>query len=585
MNAAILSRHPDQPDAWALWHAPREIIEAGTPGEVTRALARVEAAAHDGLHALGFVAYEAGVAFDARFATHTAPCDLPLVWFAVFERPLTYPIPLASEPSEAPWLPGLDENSYRENIERIKQHIANGETYQVNYTFPLHATGTPLMKSLFARLNEVQPTPYAMYIETPAFRIASVSPELFFRLNGETITCEPMKGTCRRAPHPGLDETVGETLRNSRKNRAENLMIVDMIRNDLGRIAASGTVKVDKLFEVTPWPTLWQMTSTVSAKTNATLPEIFQAMFPCASITGAPKLKTSEIIASLEKQPRGLYTGAIGWFGPGRRGQFAVAIRTAVQTNHTTYGVGSGIVWDSGAGDEYRECLLKARILGDDEGDHFHLLETMRWSTGQGYLFLEGHLQRMQLSARYFGFACDINAIKLQLEHVAENFESVDQRVRVLLQRDGIIEIQHVTLTDEGFCDDPETAPVLNAVIDSDRQLIDSPFLYHKTNRREVYEQARARFPGADDTLLVNERDELMEFTNGNVVIRRGNQWLTPPLAAGLLPGVYRHHLLATGYIKEAMLPLDALQPDDQLYFINSVRGWRATNVTRDDVS
>jgi para-aminobenzoate synthetase / 4-amino-4-deoxychorismate lyase len=576
LNAAILSRHPQRPGDWALWHAPREIIAAVTPGEVPGALARVEAAAHDGLHALGFVTYEAGVAFDARFATQTAPRDLPLFWFAVFERPLTYTIPLSGDIAEAPWLPGLDENTYREKIERIKQHIAGGETYQVNYTFPLHATGTPLMKNLFARLHQAQPTPYAMYIETAAFRIASVSPELFFRLDGETITCEPMKGTCRRAPHPALDHAAGETLRNSRKNRAENLMIVDMIRNDLGRIAAPGTVKVDELFKVTPWPTLWQMTSTVSAQTAASLPEIFRAMFPCASITGAPKLKTSEIIAELEKQPRGLYTGAIGWFGPGRRGQFAVAIRTAVQTTHTTYGVGSGIVWDSGAADEYRECLLKARILGDEDGDHFHLLETMRWCVKRGYLFLEGHLERMQLSAQHFGFAFDIHAVRLQLEHAAEHFATVDQRVRVLLQRDGIIEIQNTALEDVDFCDDPESAPLLNVAIDTQHQPVDSPFLYHKTNRREVYDQARERFPGAADVLLINEHGELMEWTNGNVVVRRGDQWLTPPLAAGLLPGVYRRHLLESGRIKEATLPLESLHPDDHLYFINSVRGWRA---------
>lgn len=577
MSVAILSRHPDGRDAWVLWRHPHEIICAETHDEISRALNRVEAVSRQGRYALGFVTYEAGPAFDTHFVIKDAPRDLPLVWFAVFDAFEVYDGG-ATYPSPCRWEPAILRDDYAARIEAIKSHIAAGETYQVNFTFSLQAQRPPLMKSLFMQLYRAQPSPFAMYIETPAFRIASVSPELFFQRKGRHLICEPMKGTCARAPHPDLDKAAGEALRHSQKNRAENLMIVDMIRNDLGRVATPGSVEVPRLFDVTAWPTLWQMTSTVTAESDASLADVFGALFPSASITGAPKLQTSGIIAQLETRPRGLYTGALGRINPGGDAEFAVAIRTAVQTSHppkTIYGIGSGIVWDSMAGDEYDECLLKSRILEERVAPDFQLLETIRWNRSDGFILLDAHLARMALSAQHFNFRFDAVAAARQLAAAVDSATADDLRIRFLLTWNGATTLETRPLSGSTFCREPEGAPVIFAAIDSDRQDIASPFWYHKTTRREQYEAAQKRFPLADDVLLVSERGELMEFTSGNVVVRRDDEFLTPPLSSGLLPGVFRQHLLAQGRIRETVLHADELREEDDLYFINSVRGWR----------
>lgn len=471
--------------------------------------------------------------------------------------------------------------AYRSSVKRIKQHIADGDTYQVNYTFMLE-TGDPVdPSSLFFSLYHAQPSPYATLIETSDFQIMSASPELFFQLDGDRIVCEPMKGTCPRSMHPSLDAVIGGELQRSTKNRAENVMIVDMVRNDLSRIAEPGSVSVEELFKVTQWPTLWQMTSKVTATTKADLPGIFCALFPSASITGAPKLKTSEIIAELEQSPRGVYTGAIGWWAPGRHARFSVAIRTATRiskTAHTSYGIGSGIVWDSREDDEYRECLLKSRIL-HRERPTFRLLETIRWDRSRGYVMLEQHLKRMLTSARYFDFTCDPEEIRSKLNQLSKQFETPHRRVRLLVSRKGVISIDHQELTTPGHYDKPLKAPEITCCMDMRRLDIHSPLLYHKTSRRAVYEQARRRFPRVDEVILVNNRGELMEFTAGNLVVKRGNEWLTPSLESGLLPGVFRDHLVEKKEIKPARLLATELDPRDDIFFINSVRGWRRVHL------
>ncbi len=579
MNIAILSRLPDGGDGWALWHRPSAILEATHATEVAGVLDDVERATRNGHYALGFVTYEAGAAFDQHFRIRAETPDLPLAWFAVFDKFMPYRGDEAGAPAPAIWMPDEDEEDYAASIAGIKEHIAAGDTYQVNYTFRLRANRPLLMKRLFMQLYRAQPARFSMYIETPAFRIASVSPELFFRRTGEAIVCEPMKGTSRRGPHPELDRAAAENLRQSGKNRAENLMIVDMIRNDLGRIAKPGTIQVTDLFKVSPWPTLWQMTSTVQAQTAASLRETFAALFPSASITGAPKLKTSEIIADTEGSPRGLYTGAIGWCGPDEHAEFAVAIRTAVQTTRplkTTYGIGSGIVWDSESNDEYRECRLKAQVLGYEETGPVTLIETMRWSPRTGFAYREEHLARLKSSADFFGGACDLPALHAALDASVAELPPHDHRVRLVMEPHGEISVQSASLADVPFHLHPGDAPVLSAAIDTGRQSPGLVYLYHKTTHREIYETARGRFPDCDEVLLINEQDELMEFTNGNVVVQRDDQWLTPPLACGLLPGVFRQSLLARGVIREHTIRVNELSAGDHLYFINSVRGWRA---------
>ena len=584
MNSGIriLMRDPAHETAWRLWTHPVEVLEARTTDDIVPLLHRVEQATKDGLHAIGFMNYEAGPAFDRAFVAHHQQPGYPLAWFALFERGETVEPPdSAARMPPMKWKSPLTPSRYRTCIAAIKRHIANGETYQVNFTFPLRAPGAVDAYALFAALYASQPSPYAMYIETPFFQIASVSPESFFTLRGDRIVCEPMKGTCPRGPHPLLDQLAGEALKSSGKNRAENVMIVDMVRNDLGRIAEPGSVRTESLFDVNRWPTLWQMTSTVSGKTTATMAEIFTALFPCASITGAPKLKTSEIIANIETHPRGIYTGAIGWWFPGRHAQFAVAIRTAIRVEETdtvTYGIGSGIVWDSDPDDEYRECLLKSRVLSKTAGD-FRLLETMRWEPASGYLFLDEHLQRMKSSAGYFDYRFDEGAAQSSLEKKSRRFGGIPQRVRLLLSKNGRLRIACAEATAPGHFDRAETAPEMTGCLDAHRVPTTSPFLYHKTTRRKLYEQARRRFPHVDEVLLINDRDEAMEFTTGNLVIRTGANWQTPHLASGLLPGVFRDTLIRQGEIREALTTAQDVLAADAVYFINSVRGWRRVRV------
>lgn len=576
MSVAILTRHPSGSDAWMLWESPVRIIVAVQPSDVADAIAHVESEAARGHYAIGFLTYEAGNAFDPRFIVNSGASGLPLAWFAIFKQGRPYEWPQAF-PSPCAWAPPSTEDDYRAAIEQIKQFIARGETYQVNYTFALHADRRVLMKSLFHRLYRSQPTPYAMYIETPAFRIASVSPELFFRLDENRIACQPMKGTMRRAPHPALDDTVGEALHASAKNRAENLMITDMVRNDLGRIAEPGSITVENLFKTTRWPTLWQMTTDIHATTTASLADIFAALFPSASITGAPKLQTSTIIARLEAEPRGLYTGAIGWVGPGRHAQFAVAIRTAVTTStpdKTTYGIGSGIVWDSVAAEEYQECLLKSRILDEPVAPRYRLLETMRWQSPEGFLLRDAHIDRMALAAGFFGFHFDRARVCEALEQSSASWRGGDQRVRVLVDFRGEVSIESSAL-DEPFCASPDSAPLMSVSIDTERHDVTSPFWYHKTTQRDFYEAARKRFPDAADVLLVNRDGEVMEFTNGNIVLELDGKYVTPLLRAGLLPGVFRQQLLNQHIISEKPIALIDVERADAIYFINSVRGWR----------
>lgn len=555
---------------WYYFENPLEIVTVSQPDQVLPALQRIEQLvdAH-GWYAAGFISYEAAPAFDPAFVTHAAG-DLPLLWFGLYDSPRTS---VVLEPSGAAfaletWTPSVTRSAYDAAIDQVKQHIARGETYQVNYTFRLKAkfTGSPL--DLFATMLQTQPVDYPAYIQTGQYVICCASPELFFALDGDHVTCRPMKGTAPRGRTLAEDRAQAEDLRASLKQRAENVMIVDMLRNDLGRIAQIGSVTVPKLFETERYRTLWQMTSTVTAQVTAPFSELMGALFPCASITGAPKVSTMGIIAALETAPRGIYTGTIGFLAPGRRAQFNVAIRTAVidrETGQAEYGVGGGVVWDSTARDEYAESLLKARAITAPQPD-FSLLETLRWTPPEGWFLPERHLSRLSDSAEYFGFPFDKAMIEARLTVLEKSFQG-PQRVRLLLLPDG-------TLKDEGTLLPPQSVNPLRVKLavypidDSD------VFLYHKTTRRTVYEQARAAQPDCDDVLLYNQRGELTDFTIGNLVAQLDGQLVTPPVACGLLPGTFRADLLAQGMIQERELYREDLVRCTKLFLVNSVRGW-----------
>jgi para-aminobenzoate synthetase/4-amino-4-deoxychorismate lyase len=466
------------------------------------------------------------------------------------------------------WRPTLTRSEYEDALCAIHEAIAAGEVYQVNFSFRLRAPFAGDLLPLFWQLYECQPVPYAAYLDTGAHAIASLSPELFFALDGERIATRPMKGTAPRGLTLADDLQQAARLTQCPKNRAENLMIVDMARNDLGRIAHIGSVRVPRLFEAERYATLWQMTSTVVACTDAPLSEIFRALFPAASITGAPKIRATHVIDALERAPRGVYTGAIGVVLPDRRAQFNVAIRTLHHdkaTGQLEYGVGSGVVWDSEQVAEYAECLAKAQVLFAPR-PAFELLETLLWRRGRGYFLLEAHLKRLCDSACYFDFVVDADAVRHQLLTVAEGFTEPRYRVRLRVNRRGQAQVEYAPLLPERRAWRVALAqqPV------NPREV----FLYHKTTHRQVYERARVEHPDCDDVILWNTRGEITESTRANVVARLDGRYYTPPVACGLLAGVYRGHLLQRGLLRERVLTIDDLRRAEAIYLINSVRGW-----------
>lgn len=464
---------------------------------------------------------------------------------------------------------GLDGEQHRRCVEQIRRWIADGDCYQINLTFPLAGRlyGHPL--ALYSRLRQRQPVRYGAYLSVPEKTVLSFSPELFFERRGDRVLARPMKGTAPRGATPAEDEANRLALLASDKERAENIMIVDLLRNDLGRLAAPGKVRVDSLCDAEAYPSLWQVVSTVSAELpGATLFELFRALFPCGSITGAPKIRAMQRIDELEAAPRGLYTGALGWLAPGGDCRFNVAIRTLeVQSDRRVrLGVGSGIVIDAVAASEYAECLLKASFLtGFDPG--FELIETLRLEHGN-YPLLALHLQRLQSSARDLGFACDLPEITAALTARASFGGAGLNRVRLTLAHNGQYAISLAPLIDE---------PGPWSVVLADERLDDKDYLLrHKTSARSRYQRALAALagdPGVFDAIFLNARGEVCEGARSNVFIERDGVLLTPPLDCGLLPGVMRRHLLETGRAVEAVLGADDLRGAPAIYLANALRG------------
>jgi para-aminobenzoate synthetase/4-amino-4-deoxychorismate lyase len=469
------------------------------------------------------------------------------------------------------WRPSVSPEEYEQAISHIHSRIAAGDTYQVNYSFRLRAgfQGDPW--AFFAELIQAQRPNYAAFIETADFAVCSASPELFFALEDNTLTTRPMKGTAARGLTQTADKEEAEWLQQSTKNRAENVMIVDMIRNDIGRVAEIGSVQVPELFTVERYPTLWQMTSAVTGRSDASIVEIMRALFPCASITGAPKVSTMEIIAELETEPRGLYTGCVGYMAPGRQAQFNVAIRTAVVdkgAKEAVYGVGGGIVWDSVAGNEYLECQVKARIL-TERRPTFQLLETMLWTPEGGIFLLREHLERLGDSADYFDYPLNLDPLQKQLEEQVKGLSSRRYKIRLLLDERGEVVIERIPLNVE------QSTESLHIGMSVEPVKTDNVFLYHKTTNRTVYEQARASRPDCEDVLLWNERGEITEASIANVAFKLDGRLVTPPVQSGLLAGTFRRYLLERGEVEEQVIKLADLSRVEEMYLINSVQEWR----------
>jgi len=543
-----------------------------------------------GLFVAGFVSYEAAPAFDSALTTHP-PDGFPLLCLGLFHAP-----DVLGEIEEAPTSsfkmgvlePSVSKENFVSAIGEIKERISEGATYQVNYTYRLNAKFSGDAWSFFHELVKGQKADCAAFVDTGDFAICSASPELFFSLKGREILARPMKGTARRGSTFAEDWQQAEALRNSEKDRAENIMVVDMIRNDIGRIAEPGSVETVSKYDVEKYPTVWQMTSTVRGRIgDPSLPRLFEALFPCASITGAPKAKTMEIIRALEPLPRKVYTGSIGFMTPDWEACFNVAIRTAL-INHAAgtleYGVGGGIVWDSDADAEYEETLTKARVLTQPRPE-FQLLETMLWEPGAGIFLLDEHLQRLAKSAAYFDVPLDQYEVLQALKEKVHPCESMKFRVRLLVDRNGTFEVQAVP-EEKGRERPPgalraarRSVPVVLVALAKDPIDSQDIFLFHKTTHRTVYESAKAGFPEVDDVILWNERGEVTEGTIANLVIRKEGRLITPPVECGLLAGTFRERLLKAGEIEEGILSVEELRDADEIFLINSVRKWRRANL------
>ena len=556
-----------------LFMRPRELVVATSLAEVQLTLDRLRRALKDGLWAAGFIGFEAGYMLEPRLAPLARPPadGLPLIWFGLFERGQRLdPDEVADllgdrRGAVGPIAPRIDEASHRSAVERVRALIAAGDIYQTNLTFAtdVRTNGHPL--GLYARLRGAQAAPHGAVIHTGESWALSFSPELFFTLDHGRLTAKPMKGTAARAPTLAADGAAAAALSADPKNRAENLMIVDLLRNDLARVAVPGSVAVERLFEVETYPTIHQMTSTVAARLqdDCDSVDVLEALFPCGSVTGAPKIRAMEVITEVEPAPRGLYTGSIGWLAPDGDASFNVAIRTLVvdRTGRTTLGLGSGIVADSEPDSEWRECLAKAAFL-QRTGRRFDLIETMRFSPNEGIHLFDRHLVRLTESAAYWGFECSRHVVRNSLQ-AAVGALTEPCRVRLLLSRDGNVCVQTQPLPPA------PTEPVEVKLAPLPLASTD-PRLFHKTTDRAFHDEARAR-AGSFEILFVNEGGQLTEGSFTNLFVPRDGRLVTPPLAAGLLPGVLRAELLDSGQAVEA--PLAPADLAGEFLIGNSARG------------
>jgi para-aminobenzoate synthetase / 4-amino-4-deoxychorismate lyase len=552
-----------------MYRRPARILSPHSPGELADALLEIDRHVREGGEVAGFLRYEAGYALEEKLRPLLRN-SLDLCWFGLYDQALPFPFSIPPNNTEniiEKETSTITRAQYDLALHAIHDWISAGHVYQVNFTYRLAFRSLCSPWHLFAALCDRHPVPYAAFVNTGVEQIVSLSPELFFRTQGNDILVKPMKGTADRGFTLGDDRRRGEALRLSAKNRAENVMIVDLMRNDLGRICRAGSVKTSRLFEVERFPSVWQMTSTVAGELNnaSTPSSILKALFPSGSVTGAPKIRAMELIAELETSQRGVYTGAIGYFAPAHS-QFNVAIRTAVlRDGQGLIGVGGGITYDSSTCEEWNESQSKAAFLTRTT-PIFKIIETLRWEETE-YWFLNEHLDRMCASAEYFGFRFDRLAALQALEQAASHLEGIPHRVRLLLAQDGSLEI------DCGVLDGVRLGQVRLAsqtVVTTDR------FLYHKTTHRRIYDQelAAARAAHCDDALFFNERNELTEGAIHNVFVVTDGIWRTPPVASGVLPGTYRASILRNcANAREDVLTLQDLNGNDEIYLCNSVRG------------
>jgi len=607
-----------------LFFNPTKIISCYKSEDIENAFLELEFFISKGYYAAGFVSYEAGYMFEDVLKKHIHNTSVfPLMWFGIYKKPVIYrhnkkiDILNAKDAkySITNFHANVSKGEYIDNVRRIKDFIKKGDTYQVNYTFKYKFDFKGSLYGFYSSLKGNQSVSYSGLIKTPEFSLVSLSPELFFRKKKDMLEVRPMKGTINRGRYTEEDTRNAAILKNCFKNRSENVMIVDLLRNDLGRISKPGTVKTVKLFEVEKYETLLQMISIVKSrlKKDIGIYDIFKAIFPSGSVTGAPKIRTMAIIKMLEKEPRNIYTGCIGFIAPNKEAIFNVAIRTVLidnKTNNGELGIGSGIVYDSLPVKEFEECKLKANFITQKE-NNFKLIETILWygsskfpltltlppsprlrRTGspegrgkgeganlrlsrKGYFLLHLHLDRLAKSAEYFGFKFDKEYISRELRKLKKRFkDGSNYKIRLLLTKDGGIElffdkINNITTFDRARFSDKKTHSK-------------DTFLYHKTTNRKLYDEEYKRWnkKGYFDIIFTNEKNQVTEGAISNIIIKKGRRYYTPPVECGLLNGVYRRYLLSKrAPLKEKILYKKDIKEADEIYLVNSVRQMAMVNL------
>lgn len=574
----VVARFDDLQTGRALvMRRPADVAVATTLEEVRPLIERAEAAARSGQWVALVVTYEAGPAFEPAQGVHPPEPGLPLAWMAAADA--VEDIEAVSAVRVPADVVGVHRRGgsewYGRSVGAVREIIASGSAYQINLTDRLDGIlrGSPF--DLYARMALAQRSRFNAFVDLGEHIVVSASPELFFEVKDGVVTSRPMKGTERRSARPEDDAAVARRLANSEKDRAENVMITDLLRNDIGRIARVGSVRVPSLLRMERYETVWQLTSTVTGEIDddVSLLTLFDALFPCGSITGAPKISAMHHITRLEAWPRGVYCGAIGILRPSSspdvrpHATFSVAIRTAVVRSADgtlTYGAGGGITADSDGDAENRELEAKSAVLATDRRE-FGLLETMRAEDGV-VAHLDLHLARLSSSAFHFGFEVDVEHVRALCERLARTAVA-PHRLRLVLQRDGGVT---TSLDPIDMTGDVVRLAVCTEPVDSH-----DAFMVHKTTRRDLYERIAASRPDADDVILVNSAGDVVETCRANILFRVGDRWCTPPTSSGGLPGVGRAALLRSGEVEERVLPLTDLRTVDELHVVSGLRGRR----------
>ena len=558
-----------------LFTKPIKELKTRNLDQVEALLREVEAYQKQGFYAVGYVSYEAAPAFEKKFAVHPAPLmGEYLIYFTIHEEVETLPFPEDYEAVDLPanWKEEVEAPAYQEAIKTIHHHIRQGDTYQVNYTVQLSQELKSDPLAIYNRLVVEQKAHYNAFIQHDDVSILSISPELFFEQDDRLLTTRPMKGTTRRGLTNQEDLQESAWLKADPKNRAENMMIVDLLRNDMNRISEIGSEQVTRLCQVEQYSTVWQMTSTIESRLRpeVDLVQTFRALFPCGSITGAPKISTMEIIHKTEKAPRGVYCGTIGILLPKGKRIFNVAIRTLqMQGTKAIYGVGGGITWDSKWEGEYQETKQKSAVLYRQE-PRFELLTTGLIHQGE-LTFLEQHLTRLREASRYFAYPYNepklLNDLQEQLAHVDP---SLDYRCRIALQKNGSFQLTITELTDL-------PASYLQAQLTEQKLDLATPFTYFKTSQRNHLAANH------HEQIFYLPDGSLLETTIGNLVLEIEGQLYTPPAHLPLLDGIYRRHLLETQQVEEKLLTLNDLTDADRIYACNALRGLYELDFQRKD--